>query len=356
MATRLRVLLAGLLLLLRPPAHADAQAVPLRVCLDPDNLPFSSSHAEPPGIYVELAQRIAAALGSRFEPVWTRTYFGKHQVRTTLLAGRCDAFIGLPETADFMGPRVVMSQPILSLGYALVSPRGAPAASLADLAGKRVAVQFDTPPQSLLASRDDVRMVTVLSPEEAMRDLAAKAVDDAFIWGPSAGWVNRSSLNGAYRVVPVAGKALQWQAAIGFPSGGTGLRDAVDRVLPGLKNAMPALLAKYGFPDAAPIELAAAPAQPAQPTAAAGSAEQISAGRGLFNQNCSHCHGPDAVQGVRRRNLRLLHERHGDEMDQVFFTTVTHGRPDKGMPNWSGILSNDQFHAILAFLHSIQQR
>ncbi len=36
-------------------------------------------------------------------------------------------------------------------------------------------------------------------------------------------------------------------------------------------------------------------------------------------------------------------------------TTVTHGRISKGMPNWSGILSDGQFHAILAYLHSVQE-
>lgn len=43
-------------------------------------------------------------------------------------------------------------------------------------------------------------------------------------------------------------------------------------------------------------------------------------------------------------------------MDQVFLTTVTHGRLAKGMPNWSGILTDAQFHDILAFLHSVQDQ
>ena len=54
-------------------------------------------------------------------------------------------------------------------------------------------------------------------------------------------------------------------------------------------------------------------------------------------------------------NLRLLHHRYGDKMDEVFIYTVTHGRPTKGMPNWSGILTDDDFVKIRAFLHSVQQ-
>jgi mono/diheme cytochrome c family protein len=78
-------------------------------------------------------------------------------------------------------------------------------------------------------------------------------------------------------------------------------------------------------------------------------------GADLFNSTCAHCHGPDAVQAERRINLRLLRHRYGDTMDQVFFTTVHNGRPDKGMPNWSGVFTDDQFKSILAFLHSVQE-
>jgi polar amino acid transport system substrate-binding protein len=78
-------------------------------------------------------------------------------------------------------------------------------------------------------------------------------------------------------------------------------------------------------------------------------------GHSLFNDNCEHCHGPDAVDGIEECNLRHLALRYGNKMDQVFMYTVTHGRPSKGMPNWSGILTQAQFRNILAYLQSIQQ-
>jgi polar amino acid transport system substrate-binding protein len=92
---------------------------------------------------------------------------------------------------------------------------------------------------------------------------------------------------------------------------------------------------------------------PALPLVAETSA--VAAGHSLFNDNCEHCHGPDAVTGVEQRNLRHLAVRYGSKMDQVFLYTVTHGRPTKGMPNWSGILTQAQFRNILAYLHSIQE-
>ena len=37
-----------------------------------------------------------------------------------------------------------------------------------------------------------------------------------------------------------------------------------------------------------------------------GDEEMISKGRTLFNVYCSHCHGPNAIQGERPRDLRRL--------------------------------------------------
>ncbi len=302
-------------------------------------------------------------------------YFGKRTIRTTLLAGRCDGFVGLPDDPAFMGPRLIFSRPVLRLGYALVVPRDLAVASLSDLKGRRVAVQFASPPQSLLANRADVQTLTALSPQEAMADLADGKADAAFVWGPSAGWINKTALGDAYKVVPVQGDHMQWNAAIGFPRGQTALRDQVNRVLDGLGRLDQCPEAKVwrsrcraASPCRHRRESGAGHrdcrerwggsrytgAAPAASDAAAGSGE-IAAGHKLFNDNCAHCHGPDAVQGERRRNLRLLLHRYEGEMDQTFMITVTHGRVNKGMPNWSGILSDEQFHAILAFLHSVQE-
>jgi len=360
--------------------RADADAPqPFRLCADPDNLPFSASRPETPGYYIELGRAIADQLSRPFEPVWEYTYFAKRAVRTSLLAGRCDGFIGLPDDPDFMGPKLIFSKPILAPGYALVLPHGTSIKTLSDFVGHRVAVQFASPPQSLLATRDDIQTVTALSPEEAMRDLDEGRADLAFIWGPSAGWINKTAGRSTYDIVPVSGPHMQWQAVIGFASGETALRAQVNAAINALSGQADALMIKYGFPKGTPVQLTgdreAAPhpaptgdnsASPASGQTAAAptpspvaapslDAKAVDAGHELFNENCSHCHGPDAVEGERRRNLRLLHHRYGDNLDQVFMTTVTHGRVEKGMPNWSGILTTDQFKKILAYLHSIQE-
>lgn len=364
-------------------AQVPGEAHPLRVCADPDDLPFSSAKPATPGIYVELGQQIAQSLGRPFEPVWALSYFGKRAVRTTLLAKQCDAYVGLPGIKGFMGPQLVYSKPFLHIGYAVMAPAGTHIARLDDLVGKRVAVQFSTPPQILLASRDDIHTVTFLNPEEAAQALGRHEVDVAFIWGPTAGYLNMSAFHGAYQVTPIAGDGMQYPVKIGFARANMDLRDQVDQALDDSGSAIAGLVAKYGLPTAAPVALARVDAAtapmivlaessetatvqpanaPAEPVATSTepSASQpddgdtVEAGHKIFNGTCSHCHGPDAVQSVKRIDLRLLHHRYGDNTATVFHDTVTKGRPAKGMPNWSKVFSEEDFKKIYAYLNTIQ--
>lgn len=344
---------------------------PLRFCVDPDNLPFSNANEATPGLYVELGREIARVLGRPFQPVWVPTYYAKRQVRLKLLAGQCDGFFGLPDDAGFMAPRVVLSSPFLRLGYALVVPKGMSVAGPRDLGGRRVAVQFSTTPQDFLASQADIQPVTAMSVEEAMRDLVDGKADAAFVWGASAGWLNKTKFGDAFEVVPVDSEGMAWTVGIGFARGQDVLRDEVNQALAGMAQTVSALASKYGLPQAPPLRLATEGALPSpapvpgpgggehKPPAdaiAISSAVDGAAGHKLFNENCAHCHGPDAVQGERRRNLRLLQRRYGDEVHEAFMATVTHGRANKGMPNWSGILSTDEFNEIFAFLMSVQEQ
>jgi mono/diheme cytochrome c family protein len=85
-----------------------------------------------------------------------------------------------------------------------------------------------------------------------------------------------------------------------------------------------------------------------------GDAGRAAAGRGLFNQYCAHCHGPNAVSPDPPRDLRRLKRRYAENMANVFRFTVTHGRPDKGMPNWTGRLDDETLWTIFTFLQTVQ--
>ncbi|MDE2578550.1 MAG: transporter substrate-binding domain-containing protein [Hyphomicrobiales bacterium] len=364
----------------------------LRICADPSNLPFSSDDPARPGLNVEIGRLVADALHRPVSYVWYRTDFGKRAVRVTMLSNQCDMTIGLPQDSDFMGPRVIFSQPLYRSGYVVVLPQGKKFAAVDDLKGDKVAVQFSTGPQGIVAARADMEGVTVLSPEEGMARLADGKADAAFLWGPSAGYLNQTVYSGRFQLFPVDGQGLSWPTSIGFAKQNTALRDQVDAVLPGLKEPVAALLQKYGAPPAQAIRVnaresatrvaaadasgfaaaarmnqppaAAQIAQAAQPAPGAAAAaapaapdeKVIAEGKEIFNGTCSHCHGPDAVQSEKKIDLRRLTIRYDADMRNVFWKTVHEGRPSKGMPSWKDVFTDDQFEKIFAFLQTVQSK
>ncbi|MGW1418998.1 c-type cytochrome [Bradyrhizobium manausense] len=358
------------------PLRAD-DVQPFRLCADPTNLPFSSDSPSQPGFYVEIGQALAQALGRPIAYDWYKSYFGKRTVRVTLLGKQCDAMIGLPRSEDFMGPAVIFSNTFAKEGYALVAAKGQAIGGVDGLKGKRVAVQFASTPQNLLASRDDIQKVTVLSPEEGMQALDQGKADVAFIWGPVAGWLNKTSYNDRYQIQLTEGEGLSWDAAIGFAKTSTELRDRVDAVLPQLQKTIGELAVKYGLPTGQPVRFGAAQAGPAGTTTGTGTgagviqvanvvateskgdasvpnAETVGAGKEIFNGTCAHCHGPDAIQSERKIDLRLLRHRYGDDMRDTFWKTVHEGRPSKGMPPWKDVFTDEQFDSIYSFLLTVQ--
>ena len=86
----------------------------------------------------------------------------------------------------------------------------------------------------------------------------------------------------------------------------------------------------------------------------AGSKQAATEGASLLNQYCAHCHGQWAEQGERVRDLRRLNIRYGNDAVSMYFSTVNNGRPDKGMPVWKGVLSDDILWKIYTFLETVQ--
>ena len=351
-------LVCTLLLGLSTPLAA-APIAKLRVCADPDNLPFSSEGGAERGLYVELAELVAARLGAPAEFFWWRSYFGKRTVRNTLLSDECDAYFGLPYDKSFMSQTVALTRPFLDMGYALIAPKPPGFAAVDDLKGRKVAVQFSSSPQLLLSERGGFELVTFREAEDALEALARREVDAALVWGPVAGYFNKLKLGGAYQVSSVAGPGLQWQAAVGVRKREESLRAAIEGELGQLAPDIARLAAKYGFPSGPPIGFervaqSPAPVPPADSPTTTVPGDTVRAGRSLFNQHCSHCHAPNALSPEPSRDLRRLRARYGDKMRDVTVTAMKEGRPTKGMPTWGDVLNADAIGKILSFLESVQ--
>jgi polar amino acid transport system substrate-binding protein len=258
-----------------------AENAPLRLCADPDNLPFTSDKSDNPGIYREIGQAIAQELNRPLTEVWYRTNFGKRATRVTLLAKQCDFSVGLPGDSDFMGPAVIFSRPFMKAGYALVLKKPATVSNWADLDGKAIAVQQNSTPQNVLATKDNLKMVTELNPEDTVKALASGAADAAFVWAPSAGHLNKTLYSDSFNIIPVDGPGMQWPVSVAFGKRDGALRDAVNGALERISAKIDDLKVKYGLPVAEPVTLAEAvtpankPAQSAEQAPAADKSAEL---------------------------------------------------------------------------------
>jgi mono/diheme cytochrome c family protein len=366
------VIAASLVLL----ARAGNASEPFRVCLDPVIPPLSMVEGERHGIYYEVGERLAAALGRPFQVHWWPTDLGKRAIRLTLLADRCDVMLGVPYVEGLMGPRLLVAGPLLELGYVLVLPEGVSLAGIEELRGKRVAVAFNSEAQNALATVDGIVPVTFRRPEEALRALVAGEADAAFVWEASVPWIERQS-GRRFTVVAVDGPRLRWQSAAGVARANKPLRDRLDGILRSMHTEIAAIARSYGLrydgriawnwlpataEERGELPLAPSPIVRVAAEAPAGADGQAIAERGreLFNSvlGCAHCHGPDAVGPDKPRDLRRMKIRYRSDWIDTYWETVREGRlqTQSGlvMPAWKDTASQEELEAILAWLTGLQ--
>lgn len=372
-------------------AAGSAQAGTLRICADPDNLPFSKADGPERGLYVELAELVSRRLGDSPEYVWWLTFNQRKALRNTIVQDGCDAYFALPANADYRVRGVVKSRPFLDLSYAVVAPAALQVATLQDLRGRKVGVLHGSPPHILLASREGYVTASFRENEEALAALARGEIDAAILWGPSAGYDNLRQFNSRWAITPVAGEGLTGSVVVGVRRERDGLVARIDQALVDLQPQIRGLAEKYGFPLASPVQLSAVgaarrladaresvlagqrqvaagwaavadtpqikPNGPvmADPKPVPATESEIGGGRSRFNDTCSHCHGTNGASPVSERDLRKLRSRYKDEWRTVASVTIREGRPSAGMPTWSATFNDQQIEELLAFLSTIQR-
>jgi len=167
----------------------------LRVCADPNNLPFSNDKGE--GFENKIAELFAAKLGKSL----AYTYYpgATGFVRMTLGSYRCDVVMGFPQGGEL----VQSTNPYYRTAYALVSQvasalAGVNALDDARLKDKRIGVVAGTPPASYLVADGlitnskpyplvvDTRYDS--SAQAMVNDINSGEIDAGVLWGPLAGY------------------------------------------------------------------------------------------------------------------------------------------------------------------------
>jgi len=237
----------------------------LRVCADPNNLPFSDSTGA--GFENRLAMLVADEMKARVEYTWWAQRRGF--IRNTLNAHQCDVVMGVPTSFEL----TAVTRPYYRSSYVFVSRRDRElrVRSLDDSALRRltVGVQLvgddyaNAPPAHALANRGIVTNVRGYNvqgdyrqpspPARIIDAVASGEVDIAVAWGPLAGYfATREAV--PLDLVPVSPQIdlpflpFVFDISMGVRRADSTLRDTLNAILVRRRASIDSLLDSYGVP------------------------------------------------------------------------------------------------------------
>ncbi len=240
---------------------AQASALALRVCAEPDNLPYSRTDRS--GFENHIAQLLADDLRLPLQYEWLPDRRGF--VRKTIDANACDLIVGVPVGDE----RVLTTRPYYRSSYVFVQ-RAANARALESfddtrLPALRIGVQLvghdlaATPPGYALARHGAVRNVvgfTVFGdgpPAERMVAAVARGeLDAALVWGPQAGYFAARAAP-ALEITPAAPPAdlelpFAFSIAMGVRKGDRAMKAQLDDFLQRRAAEIGRILDDYAVP------------------------------------------------------------------------------------------------------------
>jgi quinoprotein dehydrogenase-associated probable ABC transporter substrate-binding protein/PQQ-dependent catabolism-associated CXXCW motif protein len=230
----------------------------LRVCADPDDLPFSNKAGQ--GFENKIASLVAAKLDVPLVYTWFPQTIGF--VTHTLRAMRCDLVIGVVSAYDL----VQETNPYYRSTYVEVY-RTADADKYKSLDGPfmglaKIGVVAGTPPADLLVRKDLAQNIRpyqlvvdtrVEKPAKTMiEDLAAGRIDVAMLWGPIAGyWAEQQQV--PLTLVPLAsdprqGLRMDFRITMGIRQGEPEWKHELNRLIEELQPQITRILESYHVP------------------------------------------------------------------------------------------------------------
>ncbi len=279
--------LAGVVSMLAGIAAVAAPRKLLRVCADPNNLPFSNDRGE--GFENKLAELVAREMGVEVHYTWWAQRRGF--VRNTLNAGACDVIMGVPSSFELAR----VTRPYYRSGYVFVYPAssGVEIRSLDDPVLRRLRIGVHTigddyanvPPAHALAARGIISNVVGYSiygnytepnpPARLIEALARGELDVAIAWGPLAGYTARQQAV-PLKLVPVSPEIdlpflpFVFDISMGVRREDVLLQEQLDGILLRKGAEIDALLDQFGVPFARRIRQPAADAPETGPTSSRG--------------------------------------------------------------------------------------
>ena len=238
---------------------------PLRVCSDPENMPFSNQKLE--GFENRIASLIAKELGTTVSYVWwgQRRGFIRNTMNATLQEGRCDVVIGVPEGYDL----VSTTPPYYRSTYVFVYPKGKglTVKSLDDPVLKKLKIGVhllgddytNPPPVHELSKRGVVDNVVGFStfysdgnpPSTIIDAVASGKINLAIVWGPIAGYY-AARQRVPLELVPVPSAQgdlpFAFNISMGVKKGDEALKARVEMVRRQRSAEITAILKQYGVP------------------------------------------------------------------------------------------------------------
>lgn len=239
-----------------------AQGWEVRVCAEPDSLPYSSKQEE--GFENRIAEIVAQELGAKLRYVWLPQPHTKAR-DLFIQEGRCDLVMGIPDGHTGF----LTSLAYYRTSYIFVYPEGEPyeidSFDDPDLVNLRIGVQLSggnmSPASYALAKRGLIENQMSFAPnfEEAnplagiVKAVTDRNVDVAIAWGPVAGYFARKQPS-ALTLVPVRPQIeapfvpMVASIVMGVRVGDEALRDDLNVALARRWNDIQTVLEEYGVP------------------------------------------------------------------------------------------------------------
>jgi len=265
----------------------------LRVCEDPNNLPFSNRAGE--GFENKIAELLARELGWTLEYTWFPQRMGF--IRNTLRGRdpdtnrfKCDLLMGVPVGFELASTTKPYYRSTYALVYAkgkgldgVTAPEGLLEVEPRKLRSLKLGVFDQTPPVDWLLKHKLYDQAVSYQhqsgdperyPGEIVeKDLRNGVVDVAFVWGPIAGYFAKRTSAGM-TVVPFKPDPeihFDFRIGMGVRFGEREWKERIERLIDANRPGIQAILAAYGVPQLdddgriIPVPAGSSPAQGRNP-------------------------------------------------------------------------------------------